>query len=98
MYNKTRFATIDTFDTDGAIFATLEKEEYLRVVLKADEKKMAEEIRIMKQFPILNMLTRISLHKLYLQMKIVKLKRGMFVFKEEDAWQHFYLIKSGQFE
>jgi len=73
MYNKARFATVETY-TDTH-FVVLSKEDYQRVIQEADEKKMSEEIKFMRQFSILGQMTKISLHKLYFSMKIMRFKR-----------------------
>lgn len=74
MYGKPRFATIET--EKDSHFVTLEKDDYMKVIHEADERKVSEELKTLKQFSILSCLTRITLHKMYYQMQIIKYKRG----------------------
>jgi hypothetical protein len=46
------------------------------VIGEIEEKKMNEEVKFIKQFHIFSFLTRITLHKMYYSLKIIKLKRG----------------------
>ncbi|CDW81320.1 UNKNOWN [Stylonychia lemnae] len=96
MYGKNRSATIET--AEDTHFVTLEKKDYKKVLMEADEKKMTEELKYIRQFAILGQMTRITLHKLYLEINIMKFKRGQLVYKEGDPMTHMYLIKIGDFE
>eukprot|EP00347_Sterkiella_histriomuscorum_P006060 403354217 len=96
LYNRPRFATIET-ETDTH-FLTLDQKEFDILIKEVQEKQMNEELKTIKKFPIFGQLTKLTLHKLYLYIKIVKLKRGQIVYKEDDQVTHLYLIKSGEFE
>lgn len=63
MYQKPRFASVET--KDECHFLTLEKDDYNRVIGEIEERRVAEEIRNLRKFSILQFLTRITLHKLY---------------------------------
>ena len=96
MYGKNRSATIET--AEDTHFVTLEKKDYKRVLMEADEKKMTDELKYIRQFAILGQMTRITLHKLYLEINIMKFKRGQMVYREGEPITHMYLIKTGDFE
>lgn len=76
----------------------LEKEDYNKIVLDIENKRVTEELKNLRRFSIFSYLTRQTLHKMYYQMNVKKYLRGQTVFAEDNELNNIYFIKSGQFE
>jgi len=74
IYSRPRSATIEV--ASDVILISLEKEAYQRIIQDHEEKKVSEEIKFIKQFHIFSYLSRISLHKVFCNVKKRKFTRG----------------------
>ena len=79
-------------------FAVLNKVDYLRILGKAENKKLDELIEFLKGIPIFANLSRKKLEKLTYFFNVVEFKRKQIVFHEGDLAKHVYIVKKGEFE
>jgi len=94
--SKPRSATIQTIEPTH--FAVLDKADYQKAMGDLHKQKVDAKVALLRQFPILDCLTRISLHKLYMCSSLTQFKKGMILHRENEKINEIYLIVEGEFE
>ncbi|CDW81071.1 UNKNOWN [Stylonychia lemnae] len=94
--NKPRAATIKC--TEDCHFAVMSKTDYEKVLQKIELKKMQKIIDFLHQLPFFKVWTKTSLGKLHYSFEERLFKRNQVVYREGDASEMVYIIKSGEFE
>lgn len=93
--SKPRAATVNCVEESE--FAVLEKEDYMRILKKFDERKLNSTIDFFKALPLFCQWTRQSVGKLTFYFKVLDFTRNSFVYRENDSPNFVYFVKKGEF-
>ncbi|CAI2373140.1 unnamed protein product [Moneuplotes crassus] len=94
--NTPRSATIVTLTETH--FATMNKDDFKRMLGKAMRKKFVKMIRFMENFIFFKQISRLALEKFALYFSKCEVKRGNEIMKEQEDANFVYFIEEGEFE
>lgn len=79
-------------------FATLFKDDYLRILGRIEDSKINQFTELLKQIPVFKNWGKRNIHNLYHFFKPIKFHRNNSVFSPGDASSQVFIIKTGEFE
>ncbi|CAG9320925.1 unnamed protein product [Blepharisma stoltei] len=94
--NQPRAATIQCIS--NCFLAVLEKEDYLRILGKAEARKLDHLIDFLQSLPLFRKWNKRSLARLTYYFKPKQYKRKNIVYKQGDHADYVYIVKWGEFE
>lgn len=94
--NKPRAATIKAKTMTHC--ATLNRDDYEKIILPIEEKKLNDRINFLRGFPFLQHLSKQTVSKMTYSIKEVEFNRGNTVYHEGEKANGIYLVYNGEFK
>lgn len=95
MSDEPRMASVKTLEK--CVLATLTKNDFMKVIRRAQKRKMIQEVHFLKSFTLFQRLSNMKLQKLYYLLKLVELPKHSVLYKQRDEpVDGVYLIQEGE--
>lgn len=95
--DKPRAATIMCLSKQ-CYFATIDREDYNRVLRKIEQKEIQSKIDFFHDLPFLRHWTQLQINRLIYSFSIINLARGQVVYNQGEPSNNIYIVISGEFE